>query len=91
VLRDTDRYLAIHDASRYVVADVTANVASAYQIRARARQLRLRSGQLRARAQQLTRMQSTVDGFEPQVSLSARHAPGAPVEGNPTRLDGAST
>jgi hypothetical protein len=71
-VRDTDRYTAIHDASRYVRADVTANVASAYKIRARARQLRLRSEQLRARAQQLTRARPDVDGFEPQVSLSPR-------------------
>jgi hypothetical protein len=72
VLRDTDRYIAIHNASRYVRADVIANVASAYKIRARARQLRLRSAQLRARAQQLSRTQSTADGFEPQASLSPR-------------------
>jgi hypothetical protein len=72
VLRDTDRYIAIHDASRYVRADVTAAVASAHRIRARAREVRLRSGQLRARAQQLSRMRSTVDGFEPQVSFSPR-------------------
>ena len=64
---DIDGFAAIHDACRYVRADVTANVAWAYQMRARARQLRLRSGQLRTRAQQLT--QSTADGFEPQVSF----------------------
>ena len=32
MLRDTDRYIAIHDASRYVRADVTANVATVHDV-----------------------------------------------------------
>jgi hypothetical protein len=54
---DTDRFAAIHDACRHVRADVTANVARAYQIRAHASQLRRRASQLRAVAGQLAQAQ----------------------------------
>jgi hypothetical protein len=66
---DTDMFAAIHDASRQVRADVTANVARAYQIRVNARLHRLRAAQLRAQAQQLARMQLSGATFGGKTGL----------------------
>ena len=75
----TDTFAAIHDACRYVRADVVATAARASQMRADARHLKLRAKQLRAKARQLAEAQ--------QGSPLAAFGAACPAVGRPPRQD----